>query len=68
MVTKTNKKEKKVVVNFINSFKATTKKKKYIFSIRIGKIDFMYLEYKLKDANRKHNIIRIMLFNYGIEF
>lgn len=68
MVTKTNKTEKKVVVDFINSWNATTKKRKYIFSIRIGKIDFVYLEYKLKDANRKHNRIRIMLFNYGIEF
>ncbi len=62
------KSEKKVVVDFINSWKSTTKKRKYILSLRIGKIDFIYFEYKLKDKNRKHNRIRLMLFNYGIEF
>lgn len=68
MDLKNQKTEKKVVVDFINSWKSTTKKKKYIFSLRLGKIDFFYFEFKLKDKNRKHNRIRIMVFNYGVEF
>lgn len=68
MVANKKKDEKKEVVDFINSWKSTTKKRKYVLSFRIGKIDFFYFEFKLKDINRKHNRIRIMVFNYGVEF
>lgn len=68
MVENKKKDEKKVVVDFINSWKSTTKKRKYILSLRIGRIDFFYFEFKLKDVNRKDNRIRIMIFNYGVEF
>jgi len=59
----------RIMVNWINGFKAGNKKEKYEISFRLGKLTVLYFKLCLSCKDKcTSKTFRLMVFNLGFEF